>query len=210
MPRSPGRRISFQDSSEELTSDLAAEIAADDVLAEAFDAAAKDGVLATEAMGSLLEQLLSCSLTDDQQKLVAQQKAELEIGDSLNKSQFEAIHAALRDEEAVEQPSPKHEMSDRMRKMVEELFSKLDVDKNARVTKEEATKFWGSNFAKVNATAMFNEVDTDKDGSVTHAEWLGFWDNVLNHGYTSHEVEEELELLMDGGSWVDFNDGRTT
>ena len=57
---------------------------------------------------------------------------------------------------------------------------------------------------------MFNEVDEDKDGAISYAEWLGFWQNVLQHGYSADEMEEEIEMIMDGGTWVDFNDGRRT
>lgn len=89
-------------------------------------------------------------------------------------------------------------------------FQKLDVDNDKSITKEEATSHWGKNFAKINASAMFNEVDVDGDGKVTIDEWFAFWQNVLRHGYTSEEVEEELDELVQGGSWVDFNDGRAT
>ena len=37
-----------------------------------------------------------------------------------------------------------------------------------------------------------------------------FWQNVLKHDYTADEVCEEIDSMMDGGSWVDWNDGRTT
>ena len=89
-------------------------------------------------------------------------------------------------------------------------FQKLDVDNDKSITKEEAISHWGKNFAKINAGAMFNEVDVDGDGKVTIDEWFEFWQNVLRHGYTSEEVEEELDELIEGGSWVDFNDGRNT
>ncbi len=107
------------------------------------------------------------------------------------------------------------------------------------ITKEEAVKFWGKNFAKVNANAMFSEVrprdrtarlgsalceartdsppaplatqvDGDKDGELTLPEWKSFWVNVIAHGYTEEEVEEEVKMMMEGGSWVDWNDGLTT
>jgi hypothetical protein len=78
------------------------------------------------------------------------------------------------------------------------------------IDKDEAVKFWGSNFAKVNASAMFNEVDVDKDGSLTLAEWKEFWRNVLKHKYSAEDVLEEVDSMMKGGSWVDWNDGRST
>jgi len=89
-------------------------------------------------------------------------------------------------------------------------FKKVDVDGDNSITQDEAIKFWGKNFAKVNATAMFNEVDSDGDGSITFDEWIGFWVNVLAHGYDQDDLEEEVEMLLEGNSWVDFNDGRTT
>lgn len=91
-----------------------------------------------------------------------------------------------------------------------DFFNKLDKDNDKSITKEEAISHWGKNFAKINASAMFNEVDVDGDGKVTLEEWFAFWKNVLQHGYTVEEVEEELDELVQGGSWVDFNDGRNT
>lgn len=102
------------------------------------------------------------------------------------------------------------QLPERVKVKLSDFFSKLDVDHDQEITLEEATKHWGKNFAKINATAMFNEVDTDGDGKVTIQEWFAFWENVLTHGYTADEIEEELDELFEGGSWVDFNDGRTT
>jgi len=63
---------------------------------------------------------------------------------------------------------------------------------------------------KVSAGAMFNEVDVDGDGGVTMVEWDSFWKNVLKNGYEEAEVLEELDGLIKGEAWVDFDDGRTT
>jgi len=93
---------------------------------------------------------------------------------------------------------------------LESFFNKIDVDGDGTVTLDEAIAFWGKNFAKVNATAMFREVDSDGDGSITFDEWLSFWSNVLTHGYEADDLEEEVEMLLEGNSWVDFNDGRST
>ena len=91
------------------------------------------------------------------------------------------------------------------------LFKKLDDNGDGTVTKAEAQAYWKANWAKVNATAMFNEVDDDGNGEVTFPEWLDFWRNVLAQpDYTEEEVEEELDNMLEGGSWVDWNDGRTT
>ena len=46
---------------------------------------------------------------------------------------------------------------------------------------------------------------------VTFPEWVDFWKNVLAQPeYTEEEVCEELDNMLEGGSWVDWNDGRTT
>ena len=49
---------------------------------------------------------------------------------------------------------------------VEELFKKIDFDANGTITKDEAQRFWGKNWAKVNAQAMFNEVDKDENDEI--------------------------------------------
>ena len=91
------------------------------------------------------------------------------------------------------------------------LFNKIDDNGDGSITQEEAVKFWGKNWAKVNAQAMFNEVDDDNNGSVTFDEWLDFWKNVLAQPeYEEEEVLEEIDEIMTGGAWVDFNDGRST
>jgi hypothetical protein len=33
---------------------------------------------------------------------------------------------------------------------------------------------------------------------------------VAANGYSQEDLEEEVQLMMEGGSWVDFDDGRTT
>lgn len=94
---------------------------------------------------------------------------------------------------------------------VEELFKKIDFDANGTITKDEAQRFWGKNWAKVNAQAMFNEVDKDENDEIDHEEWLEFWRNVVASGYPEDDVLEELtEIINHQSSWVDFEDGRTT
>jgi len=97
-----------------------------------------------------------------------------------------------------------------LEKMLKQFFDKMDLDGDGEVTKEEAMKHWGKNFAKVNANSMFNEVDEDGNGSVTWDEFCDFWKNVVGSGYSEEDLIEEVEMMLEGGSWVDFNDGRTT
>ena len=77
------------------------------------------------------------------------------------------------------------------------------------ITKEEARKHFKS-FAKLNADAMFNEVDDDKNSVLTEEEFMAFWANVLSSGYEPAEVIEEVDNLMKGEAWRDWDDGRTT
>ena len=93
---------------------------------------------------------------------------------------------------------------------VQELFKRIDDDGNGTITKEEAMKFWGKNWAKVNAQAMFNEVDQDGEDAISKDKWLEFWKNVVASGYPQDDVLEEVDMILSGGSWVDFDDGRTT
>lgn len=97
-----------------------------------------------------------------------------------------------------------------LEKELKSFFDAMDGDKNGEVTMEEATKFWGKNFAKVNAKAMFNEVDEDGNATISWDEFLAFWRNVVASGYSEDDLVEEVEMMKEGGSWVDFNDGRTT
>lgn len=57
---------------------------------------------------------------------------------------------------------------------------------------------------------MFNEVDEDKNGGISWDEFLAFWKNVVGSGYPEEDLVEEVGMMLEGGSWVDFNDGRTT
>lgn len=101
-------------------------------------------------------------------------------------------------------------MNDKLFAMLKAFFDKMDEDKDGTVTKVEAVKFWGKNFAKVNAKSMFNEVDENGDESITWDEFLAFWKNVVGSGYDEDDLTEEVEMMLEGGSWVDFDDGRTT
>ena len=57
---------------------------------------------------------------------------------------------------------------------------------------------------------MFNEVDEDGNAEISWTEFQAFWQNVVGSGYPEDDVLEEVDMMMEGGSWVDFNDGRTT
>ena len=102
------------------------------------------------------------------------------------------------------------ELSKDLEAKLKAFFDKMDADSNGEVTKEEAVAFWGKNFAKVNAQSMFNEVDADGNAAISWDEFKKFWQNVVGSGYPEEDLVEEVDMMMEGGSWVDFNDGRTT
>jgi len=135
-----------------------------------------------------------------------------------SKAKFSAEVTVLVDEKAkvkgeeLEREYKKSEvtLSPELEKVLKTFFEKMDYDGDGSVSKDEAIKFWGNNFAKVNANSMFNEVDEDGNGSVTWIEFTEFWKNVVGSGYSVEDLIEEVEMMLEGGSWVDFNDGRTT
>jgi len=86
----------------------------------------------------------------------------------------------------------------------------MDVDGSNAVTKLEADQFFKGSFAKLSSDAMFNEVDTDGSGAITAEEFVGFWCQVRSAGYKEDEISEVLDELIEGGTWVDWNDGRDT
>lgn len=109
---------------------------------------------------------------------------------------------------------PKHsdtQLSVGLEAKLRELFGKMDKDNDKILSKAEAVEFWGKNFAKINAQAMFNEVDDDHNETISIQEWLEFWRNVVGQAcYSEEDILEEVESMLKGGSWVDWQDGRTT
>ena len=96
-------------------------------------------------------------------------------------------------------PKKEVQASEELTGKLKAFFTKMDFDGDGSVTKEEAIKFWGKNFAKVNAQSMFNEVDEDGDGSVTWDEFFAFWKNVLGSGYSEEDLIEEVGMMMREG-----------
>ena len=221
------RRISFN---EEAVAAQAAEASAIHAAAEAgkppskaqlaFDAAPKngEGEVAITDLGPALEGLEDI-VGGAARFLVTLKGTALAGKESVSMNDFEIVVGELEEwvamspeqqEAAVAAAAGDDTLPESIMTKLTAFFQKLDVDNDKSITKDEAISHWGKNFAKINAGAMFNEVDVDGDGKVTIDEWLEFWQNVLRHGYTSEEVEEELDELIEGGSWVDFNDGRST
>lgn len=90
---------------------------------------------------------------------------------------------------------------------VEALYSRMDLDGNRRLTKDEAHKFFRK-FPEISTNAMFDEVDTDRDGAITLVEFKRFWEQVLCNGYDEEELLSELDDLVEGNAWVNYADDR--
>jgi len=84
------------------------------------------------------------------------------------------------------------------------LFSNIDTDGSKTIDKNETLKYWSKNFPKLNSLELFNQVDKNNDNSIQENEWVEFWARVLNSGHSEEEVEGELDNMLNGGSWVKF------
>lgn len=93
---------------------------------------------------------------------------------------------------------------------LEELFRLMDQDGSNAVTREEARAFFKGAFSNLSADAMFNEVDADHSGAITSEEFVKFWTQVRSSGYKEQDILEEVSELIEGGTWVDWKDGKDT
>jgi len=93
---------------------------------------------------------------------------------------------------------------------LEELFGKMDPDGSNAVSREEARAFFKGAFGKISADAMFNEVDVDGSGAIDSDEFVSFWVHVRKNGYKEQDIMDELDELCEGGTWVDWKDGKDT
>lgn len=93
---------------------------------------------------------------------------------------------------------------------MELFFRKMDPDGSNAVTREEAQLFFKGAFGTLSADAMFNEVDVDGSGAIDADEFVKFWIHVRKNGYKNEDIDVELDSLMEGGAWVDWEDGKDT
>ena len=98
------------------------------------------------------------------------------------------------------------ELTEEAMALIKSIFDEIDVDGSLSIDREEAIKYWGQNFAKINAKEFFNNVDVNNDGEVEYHEWIDFWRVVKGVGHSDEEIQEELENLKDKQAWVGFND----
>ncbi len=80
----------------------------------------------------------------------------------------------------------------------------IDTDRSNSLEREEAIKFWATNYAKLNTNELFDQVDKNGDNSIQLSEWLEFWLLVLKSGHSAEEISTELDNLLSGSPWVKF------
>eukprot|EP00928_Gymnodinium_smaydae_P083849 TRINITY_DN67086_c0_g1_i1.p1 TRINITY_DN67086_c0_g1~~TRINITY_DN67086_c0_g1_i1.p1 ORF type:complete len:312 (-),score=65.07 TRINITY_DN67086_c0_g1_i1:96-1031(-) len=90
---------------------------------------------------------------------------------------------------------------------IELLFDRMEANGDTRLTKEEARRFFKS-FGKLSADAMFSEVDENGDEVITKDEFLGFWRQVKKNGYAEEDIEADIDDLLEGHAWVNYEDDR--
>ena len=79
------------------------------------------------------------------------------------------------------------------------------MDGNHTIDKEEAINHWKGAFGKISAKEFFNTVDVNHDGQISEEEFLTFWRVVKGAGHSEEEINEELENIKSGQSWVGFD-----
>ena len=92
-----------------------------------------------------------------------------------------------------------------LKEKVLKLFSLIDIDNSNTIDRDETLKFWSKNFPKLNSNELFDQVDKNNDGSIQLEEWIEFWTIVYNSGYSEDEICNELDNMINGGSWVKFD-----
>eukprot|EP00347_Sterkiella_histriomuscorum_P013915 403362872 len=89
--------------------------------------------------------------------------------------------------------------------MVDDVFKIFDKDGSKTIDKDEAVKHWSKNFGKISANEFFNTVDYNHDGQIQYDEFVDFWKIVKGSGHSEEEIQEELERIKNGESWIGFD-----
>jgi len=107
-------------------------------------------------------------------------------------------------------PKPKRcRLSEQTWSRITALYVKMAGDPNFGVTKKDGLVLWGSAFGMLSAEAMLNDVDADCDGVCTKEEFAKFWNDVSRGGYPEDKIREDVDMILEGGQWVDFQDRRS-
>lgn len=76
-----------------------------------------------------------------------------------------------------------------------QLFKAIDTDCSGTIDYKEVLKFWGNNFAIINAQNLFQSVDKDDSKSIELCEWIEFWFNVLKSGHKKEDIIAEVRFI---------------
>merc|ERR1712032_1589516 len=92
------------------------------------------------------------------------------------------------------------------KKVLLELFVKIDEDQDGTITREEAVTYWkDKQFGKMSVNAMFSTTDEDGGGTVSREEFMKFWQQVVKNGYKNEEIQDEARAMINGETWKDWN-----
>lgn len=78
------------------------------------------------------------------------------------------------------------------------------ADGSDTITREDAMRFFKGGFSTVSTETMFSEVDVMGNGFITPSEFMAFWVHVSGLGYSDKAIMEEVNLLLQGGTWLDW------
>lgn len=101
----------------------------------------------------------------------------------------------------------RRKLTEHLADKVRELHMRMDRNGDGLVTKQEARQFF-KKFGEVSAQAMFKEVDEDENAVLSLDEFEAFFEQVKNSGYSEEDLDFELDELLEGNVWVDFDDQR--
>jgi len=97
-------------------------------------------------------------------------------------------------------------LSARVWRRCEELFHKMDVDGFHVITYEKALHFFKGTFNHLSAEEMFNRIDVNRTETITAEDFMAFWVQVKAGGHKDSDILHEIDQLMEGAAWVDWND----
>jgi len=72
------------------------------------------------------------------------------------------------------------------------------------ITRENAQRFFKGSFSLISAEAMFQTMDANGHGIIRPKDFMCFWTQVKARGYTEEELLSEIDDLVKGGPWVNW------
>jgi len=96
-------------------------------------------------------------------------------------------------------------MSPELWKRCEELFLAMrGSSADLWITRENAQRFYKGSFSLISAEEMFQTMDHSGHGVIRPKDFMSFWTQVKAHGHTDRELLAEINDLMKGGPWVNW------